>query len=132
MRKLLAIGSALLIFLQSVNIHFDDLLEMESLVTHYQFHAGEYGDNFMVFLSKHYGKLKASHEENHREELPDHEQLPFQSQTHCTQMHVFVAEASQEIQSGSDGPVYVTDNFHYQISYSSVWGDGPFQPPKSV
>ncbi len=127
MNKIVTIGISLLILLQSVNIHFKDLVELGQLFEHYQFHNEEYGDNFMVFVSKHYGELKASHSEKHQNE---HEKLPFQHQTQCAQPLVFVLEPDNFIDSRSEVPVATKGNFHYQMSYSLVWGDGPFQPPK--
>lgn len=131
MNKIVTIGISLLILLQSVNIHFKDLVELGQLVEHYQFHNKEYGDSFMVFVSKHYGELKTSHNQKHQEEQQEHEKLPFQHQTQCAaQSLVFVLEPSNFIDSRSEVPVATKGNFHYQMSYSLVWGDGPFQPPK--
>lgn len=132
MNKIATIGISLLILLQSVNIHFKDLLELGQLIEHYQFHSEEYGDNFMVFVSKHYGELKASHSEKHQEEQKEHEKLPFQHQTQCAQPLVFVLGTDNFINSKSDIPIVSKGNFHYNMSYSLVWGDGPFQPPKNA
>ncbi|NDV14408.1 hypothetical protein GO009_00090 [Muricauda sp. TY007] len=130
MNKIITIGISLLILLQGANIHFKDLVELEQLVEHYQFHNEEYGDDFMIFVSKHYGELKADHSEKHQEEQKEHEKLPFQHQSHCTQTHVFVHSTDSLIDSRSEIPLATKGNFHYQMSYSLVWGDGPFQPPK--
>ncbi|NAY91443.1 hypothetical protein GTQ34_05900 [Muricauda sp. JGD-17] len=130
MNKFLAIGTALLILLQSINIHFNDLVELDELVEHYQYHNEEYGDNFLVFLSKHYGKQKADHSQKHQEEQEDHEKLPFQHQTQCSQLLVFVVNAKPILESRSEMPMTTSGNFHYQKSYSSIWSDSPFQPPK--
>lgn len=131
MNKIVIIGISLLILLQGANIHFKDLAEMGQLVEHYQFHNEEYGDDFMVFVSKHYGELKASHSEKHQEEQKEHEKLPFQhQQAPCAQPLVFVLGSESLINSYSEIPLVVKGNFHYQFSYSLVWGDGPFQPPK--
>jgi len=121
----------MLIFLQSINIHFKDLVELGQLVEHYQFHSGEYGDNFIVFVSKHYGELKDSHSKKHQEEQKDHEQLPFQhQQTQCAQPLVFIMGTDSFIYTRSEIPLASKGNFHYQMSYSHIWGDDPFQPPK--
>ena len=130
MNKIITIGISLLILLQGANIHFKDLVELGQLFEHYQFHNEEYGDDFTVFVSKHYGELKASHSEKHQEEQKEHEKLPFQHQYHCSQPHVFVLGADNFINSRSEIPVTEKGNFHYQISYSHIWGDNPFQPPK--
>ncbi|MEY8781305.1 hypothetical protein AB9K32_12820 [Allomuricauda sp. XS_ASV26] len=130
MNKLISIGVSLLILLQGANIHLKDLVELGDLVEHYQFHNKEYGDSFMVFVSKHYGELKASHSEKHKEEQKDHEKLPFQHQSHCSIQHVFVVDSDNYITSDSEIPLVAKGNFHYQISYFLVWEDGPFQPPR--
>ena len=133
MNKIVTIGISLLIFLQSANIHLKDLVELGQLVEHYQFHNEEYGDDFMVFVSKHYGELKASHSEKHQEERKEHEKLPFQHhQAPCAQPLVFVLGQDSFINSYPEIPLAVKSNFHYQISYSLVWGDNPFQPPKQA
>ncbi|RDY60033.1 hypothetical protein [Flagellimonas nanhaiensis] len=132
MNKFIAIGTALLIFFQSINLHFSDLVELDELVEHYQFHSKEYGDDFMVFLSKHYGKQKSDHSQKHQEEQKDHENLPFQHNTQCSQLLVFVVDMKPMFSIRSDVPSSSLDNFHYYISYSPIWGENPFQPPKQA
>ena len=132
MNKIIAIGTGLLIFLQSINIHFNDLVELDELVEHYQYHSEEYGDDFLVFVSKHYGKQKADHTQKHQEEKEDHEKLPFQHQSQCSQLLVFVLDAKTGLETRSEIPLTTSGNFHYQISYSTIWGDSPFQPPKQA
>jgi len=132
MNRLITILTAMLILLQSINIHFTDLVELGQLVEHYKFHSEEYGDNFTVFLSKHYGELKASHSQKHQEEQKDHEKLPFKHQSQCFQQLVFVMDSNPFMGSRSEIPVAQKGNFHYQMSDSQVWGDGLFQPPKQA
>src|SRR6056297_2360168 len=133
MNKIVIIGISLLLLLQSSNVHFKDLVELGQLVEHYQFHNKEYGDNFMAFVSKHYGELKASHSEKHQEEKKEHEKLPFQHhQAPCAQPLVFVLGQENFINSYSEIPLASKGNFHYQMSYSLIWGDDPFQPPKNA
>ncbi|MCK0161020.1 hypothetical protein [Allomuricauda sp. F6463D] len=133
MNKIAIIGLSLLILLQGTNIHLKDLVELGQLIEHYQFHNEEYGDNFMVFVSKHYGELKASHNEKHQEEQKDHEKLPFQhQQAPCAQQLVFVLGTDSFMYSSAIIPRPSKGNFHYQMSYSLVWGDNPFQPPRNA
>ena len=68
MTKIGSIAISLLILFQSFNIHLDDVIELDELIEHAQFHSAEYGDNFFVFISKHYGELKAEHNQQHQEE----------------------------------------------------------------
>jgi hypothetical protein len=131
MNKIVIIGISLLVLLQSANIHLKDLVELGELVEHYQFHSEEYGDDFMVFVSKHYGELKASHSQKHQEEQQEHEKLPFQHhQTSCAQPLVFILSQDSFINSSPELLLIDKGNFHYQISYSHIWGDNLFQPPK--
>ncbi|WP_373071696.1 hypothetical protein [Zeaxanthinibacter enoshimensis] len=78
MSKLSAIVLSLFIFVQSLGLHPDDLMQINELLTHARFHNQQYGDNLITFISKHYGELKAQHEMDHQEEKDDHEKLPFQ------------------------------------------------------
>ena len=68
-----------LILLQSLNIHLNDLVEIDALIEHYGYHNKTYGDTFLEFVSKHYGELKTEHNQKHQEEQSDHEKLPFQT-----------------------------------------------------
>lgn len=131
MSKLTAIFLSSLILIQSIHLGFDDILQLDELIEHAQFHKQEYGDNFFVFLSKHYGELKAEHSEKHQEEQKDHEQLPFQCQSHITLTAFVIHDSifeSDTIES-SEAP---EANFHYQSSFSSLHKKGLLQPPKQA
>lgn len=130
MNKIVAIGTSLLIFLQSINIHFTDLMELDQFMDHYRFHCVEYGDSFTVFVSKHYGELKTSHSEKHQEERKEHEKLPFQDQSHCAPIFVLNLDIDNFQCSKAEVPLAKKGNFHYQMSYSLLRVDGLFQPPK--
>ena len=132
MTKLVSIGTALLIFLQSINLHFNDLLELDKFVEHYQFHVDQYGDDLMAFVSKHYGEEKDSHNLAHQEEQQQHEQLPFQQQYQGYQVLGFVPDSLPLPQLRKEFPLDPKGNFHYHISYTPIWGDGHFQPPKQA
>lgn len=132
MSKLFAISLSALMLIQSFNIGTDDILQFDELLEHAQFHKQEYGDGFFVFLSKHYGELKAEHSRNHQEQQKDHEQLPFQCQGHATTVIAFM---SQDLQSYSND-IEVLDstesNFHYLNLYSSLLDKELLQPPKQA
>ena len=132
MTKIVSITTALLIFLQSINLHFNDLLELDKFVEHYQFHVDQYGDDLMAFVSKHYGEEKDSHNQTHREEQREHEELPFQHQCQGYQVLGFVLGSVPLIQLRKELPQDLKGNFHYHISYTPIWGDGHFQPPKQA
>ncbi|MDB9754701.1 hypothetical protein OAB20_00240 [Winogradskyella sp.] len=132
MSKLCAILLSALILMQSFNFGTDDVLQLDELLEHASFHKQEYGDNFFVFLSKHYGKLKADHSKNHQEEQKDHEQLPFQCQGHASTLIAFLSHPTfiytDEIQILDR----TESNFHYINFYSSLHEEELLQPPKQA
>ena len=132
MLRLFSISLSMLIFLQSINIHFKDLVELGALVEHYQFHKETYSDNFLSFVSKHYGEDKTQHNQQHEEEQEEHEGLPFQHQSHCSHLVVFMVSPKPMLESRAEIPASTSGNFHYDMSYSQIWEDGLFQPPKQA
>ena len=130
--KILSISIASLVLLQSVNLHFIDLVELDELLEHYEFHQEEYGDNFLVFVSKHYGELKAEHSQKHQEEQSDHEKLPFQQQTPSIQLVVLFNTLNPFTSSTTEIANSSSANYYYHNFYSFDWADGPFQPPKQA
>lgn len=132
MMRIAAILLSTLILVQSFNVHFNDIFELDELIEHAQFHAEEYGDNFLVFISKHYGELKAEHNKNHQEEKEEHERLPFQQQSQSIVLYAF---ATNELQKNLPEIIFESSqdsNFFYQASYYSLNPEGPFQPPRQV
>lgn len=134
MTRLIAIAISFLMLFQSLNIHVKDLLELDTLMEHYEFHAEEYGDNFVVFLSKHYGELKAEHSERHQQEQEQqgNEELPFQHNCHSLSLIVIFPNGAFDYSTRPETVRSATDNFYYTATYTSLWVDGPFQPPKQA
>ncbi|MFH6602826.1 hypothetical protein ACEZ3G_05015 [Maribacter algicola] len=132
MTKIVSISVALLILIQSFNIHFSDLAEIDELIEHAQFHAEEYGDNFFVFVSKHYGELKAEHSQKHQEEKEDHEQLPFQHQCQTISLSVFVLNQMTQYPLEMVCVPDTRSDYFYLASYHSLAQEGLFQPPRHV
>ncbi|WP_027075984.1 hypothetical protein [Maribacter antarcticus] len=124
MNKVFSILLSVVILLQSFGMHADDLVQIDEFITHGQFHSAQYGDNAIVFISKHYGELKAAHEEEHQEEREDHERLPFQQQSHTMSVMGFTL--------GSVIPEFRPFNFYYKAPLSSLHSDGILQPPRLV
>lgn len=129
MSKLIAISLSFMILVQSAGIGMNDILQIDELIEHAQFHKQEHGDNFFVFLSKHYGELKAEHTKNHHEEQQDHEQLPFQCQGHTLSII-----ACFDFENYTINTIEITDstesNFYYVSSFSTLHKKGLLQPPK--
>lgn len=134
MTKLFAITTSLLMLLQGLNIHVNDLLELDYLMEHYEFHAEAYGDNFIVFLSKHYGELQAEHSEKHQEEQKQqgNQELPFQHHAQSHPLVVIVPDLLIDSAIRTEITNRQKANFFYCALYDSRYGDGPFQPPKQA
>ena len=132
MNRIVSIGTALLILFQGINLQFNDLVELDALVEHYQFHVESHGDDFMSFLSKHYGSERDSHNLAHKEEQKQHEQLPFQNQGQSYQPLVLLFGQTPPLLTRSEDPREPNGMFLYLNTYSPLLGDGPFQPPKNT
>jgi hypothetical protein len=117
--------------MQSFNLGPSDILQLDELMEHAQFHKQEYGDSFFVFLSKHYGELKEEHTKNHQEEQHEHEQLPFQCHGHNTSILAFFDIGLHESFDDNMGISISTEaNFHYLNLYASLNETELLQPPK--
>jgi len=131
MIKLVSILSAFLILIQSLNLGFREIAQLDEFLEHAAFHEAQYGDDLLVFISKHYGELKEDHNKNHQEEKDDHEQLPFEHNS-CTHnaINAFVLVSNvgpkQKTEVLSDN----TDSFYYIQRDFFCYQSEIFQPPK--
>lgn len=132
MNKLFSILLTSVILLQSFGMHIDDLVQIDEFVEHAQFHSQEYGDNVLVFISKHYGELKAAHNKEHQEEKQDHEKLPFQHHSHTMSVMDFTMNTAVPDLNNIHFLEYRTFNFHYQAAFSSPDSEGILQPPRQA
>ncbi len=130
MSKLFAIVLSTLILMQSLRADYDDIVQFDELIEHAQFHKAEHGDNFFVFISKHYGELKEDHSKNHQEEEKEHDQLPFQCHDHIMAIAVFVIQKPFSKIEVLELPLFKKNRFHYQSSLSTLHKKGLLQPPK--
>ncbi|MRH99007.1 hypothetical protein GH721_00550 [Kriegella sp. EG-1] len=130
MSKLLSIWLSLIIILQSFGLHFNDIAQIDEFIEHAQFHSEAYGDNVLVFISKHYGELKAAHEIEHQEEKKDHENLPFKHHCHLSTISAFTLNYIVLLTNTMNFTEIATANFHYQEPSSSFEIKGLLQPPR--
>lgn len=130
MNKLFSILLSFVVLLQSLGMHMDDLVQIDEFIEHAQFHSEQYGDNVLVFISKHYGELKAAHNKEHQEEKQEHEQLPFQHHSHTISVMDFALNATFFEHTIVDVFEHRTFNFHYQAPFSSLHSEGILQPPR--
>lgn len=119
-------------FFQSMGFQFMDIAKFDDLIEHAQFHNEQYGDSMFVFISKHYGELKAEHQEKHQEEEKEHEKLPFNhsSCAHATHTIAFVLESFRNNILNPDFSESIEANFYYHTHNSTHYNKGLFQPPR--
>ena len=130
MSKLFSILLSLLLLVQSFNLDMVDVAQLDDFLTHAQFHKQKYGDNLLVFISKHYGELKKQHDLEHSEEKQDHEELPFNHQT-CSHFSTAFVIIGADILVLKTAPAADTSsNFFYQESNYPIQNSDIFQPPK--
>lgn len=124
------ISFSFLILLQSFGVSLNDLFQIDEFIEHAQFHNEQYGDNVLVFISKHYGDLKTDHIKEHQEEKEDHEQLPFQHQSNVYIISAFTLNSQKDTFKTPDFFEFKFHNFYYLAPTSSLHSLGLFQPPR--
>tara|TARA_R110002051_G_scaffold15064_2_gene47621 strand:+ start:13504 stop:13902 length:399 start_codon:yes stop_codon:yes gene_type:complete len=130
MSKLFSISLSFILLLQSLGLHFNDIARLDKLIEHAQYHSEQFGDNVSVFISKHYGELKADHEKEHQEEKKDHEKLPFNHHCHISSASVFVLNTLRTEFKTFEFSKFSIPNFYYQEPSSSSHTKGLLQPPR--
>lgn len=130
MKTVFAISFSFLLAFQSVGFGIQDMFLLSKLVQHAQHHSESHGDDFFTFMQKHYGSLKAEHQDKENEENHDHEQLPFQHiSCHHTLADVVLVPFEIPILKAEINTLQ-SHTFHYQNLYSSLEKVSIFQPPK--
>lgn len=132
MSKLFSIALSLLLLIQSFNMDLVDIAQVDIFLTHAKFHKQKYGDNIFVFISKHYGELKFQHEQEHKEEHKDHEELPFNHHTCTHAPSAFVLNRVDLLLLKTTLIKDTSSEFFYQESYSHLENSDIFQPPKTA
>lgn len=127
-----AILLSALVLVQSIRLDMGDLAQLDELLEHARFHADKYGDNFLVFLSKHYGNLQNDHKQSHQEEQSQHEKLPFNHQS-CQHLLADFLISGRAIVLLKAAPVLDSSrHFHYQENYAFIEKFDIFQPPRTT
>ena len=128
--KLSSFLLAFLLLFQGTYWNMDDISRIGTLIEHAKFHADAHGDNFLVFLSKHYGELQKEHNENHEEERSQHDNLPFPNHS-CV---LILADMGSLTVNYSLSNTIITfnspQNFYYQDNYASLSCFEIFEPPR--
>lgn len=132
MAKMFSIVMSGLILIQALDFTVDDIVQLDELLEHAEYHAEKYGDNLLVFISKHYGELKEQHNKEHQEEKKDHEKLPFQNHSCCTSIMAVFWQAPIPKMEPFQVPENRTAKFFYRSPSSTLHVNGPFQPPRAA
>lgn len=115
-----------------MQVNINDFLQLDELIEHAQLHKEKYGDNLIVFISKHYGELKSEHEKNNKDEKKEHEQLPFHKQSNINLILVFTLNFKNVDNQKIICPESKDAFFYNQSLNSSLHEKGIFQPPKQA
>lgn len=127
MSKLFAILFSTLILVQSSNIGFEDISNLNVLLEHAKYHQEEYGDGFFEFLAEHYGDDMLQHQNEHEE----HEKLPFKHKKDCSHInHDFTKNSHISIYNSNQNLVQIPLNYFYKESSSLFEKPSVFQPPQ--
>jgi hypothetical protein len=132
MQQVVAILLSAILLMQGISFNTSELEKIDALLEHAKFHQDKYGDNFAVFIDKHYGNQKASHSKEHGEEQSDHEQLPFQ-QAAPLLIQTAILNDSGIVNLPS---TVITDlqneNYFYEQLHGSTLVMEILQPPKHI
>lgn len=130
MSKIIVIFYSFLILIQSFNINIEDISKFNALFEHASYHQEMYGDNFLEFLSEHYGEQMASHQNKHKE----HEDLPFKDNHHMFSHvnNIFTLFETVTFSICIKAAIEVPLNFFYKDSFSCFEKPSVFQPPKFI
>ena len=130
MKFLFSISLSFVILVQSFGIGLVDITEITEFVNHARYHSERFGDNFFVFISKHYGELKSKHDRDHKEERKEHRRLPFQHFSHVSSTIAVIINTKKEEFKTLEFPEFETHVFHYKAPFSAKHLKGLFQPPR--
>ncbi len=119
--------AALFILFQGMFMYANFSFVLEEIWKDYQLHQVKYGDNLTTFLSKHYGELKESHQEQHKKEHQEHQhhhKLNVSFQLDMLWDNSFNFDAKDSI------VFYKQNNFAYKGLFSTFEKQKIFQPPR--
>lgn len=131
MLRFFSILFSLVILVQSFGISMGDIVKTNQLIAHAKYHNQKYQDNFLSFISKHYGTLKESHEKSNKEEKSQHEKLPFKQHT-TNASFTLVLVSFRNFLISSDFSEKASNNFLYEEPTSSSHTSRLIQPPRQA
>ncbi len=130
MTRLVSIALSLTVLFQGLHLSLSDVVQLDELLEHARYHEQQFGDDFLTFLSKHYGEQKEDHSRQHSEEKEQHEQLPFQHSPQLCGSYTFILKQSvpelDVLPENREGKAV----FYYLPLGSASYESGIFQPPR--
>ena len=125
MKRIISILLVGLLLIQSSNISMYDIMLVNNLFKHAEFHQKNYGDNFLEFLSEHYGEKKQAHKDENQE----HPKIPFSDQQNYSDtvitIHITSIYRINGQTSNSTSPNYIYKELVSNFEKSTI-----FQPPR--
>ena len=125
MKRIISILLVGLLLIQSSNISMYDIMLVNNLFKHAEFHQKNYGDNFLEFLSEHYGEKK----QVHKDENQEHPKIPFSDQQNYSDtvitIHITSIYRINGKTSNSTSPNYIYKELVSNFEKSTI-----FQPPR--
>jgi len=128
-RKSMSLLLATFILLQSMNMHFKDILNLGVLLEHIEFHQAEYGDDLFVFLAKHYGDKMLEH---HGQKKDEHRELPFHQTVCFDGGQLFLMNNLNSKWLNAFEAERQKSSFYYTNIYSYLDHSDIFQPPRTT
>ena len=127
--KVSSLVLSVFLLLQSINIHFKDVVNLDALMEHIEFHQSEYGDSLFSFFSKHYGNKMSEHQEHKEQKDGGHHKLPFKH-TVCSDAGQFFLVNLPDVKLiNSSGFKHQQPTFYYN-NYSYLENSDIFEPPR--
>ena len=124
MIKIIQLFLSLLISLHSIGFTVVDIVQVDELYEHYQYHQKELGHDLLTFLDLHYGEHKEAHQEDHE----GHEELPF----HHTLISINILFLDNSVLDINKNIIYekagIPDTYNSLTSFLFI--DEILQPPK--
>ena len=107
-----------------------DILEVDALFRHLEYHLSSEGDDLYSFLAKHYGSQKVDHEHKSQSDNQNHEKLPFKDKAHQNSNTVVMALTSNTSRDLVESTISSRSKFHHEDTYSYLQQKDFFQPPR--
>lgn len=132
MKTIISILLSFWVFFQTVGFELNDVVQLELLVEHIEYHSENYGDDFFTFFEKHYGSSSLEHQKDNKDEKSQHDNLPFQhlSCSHLSPEVILISLRILFFETLVESSLGL--NSFYKNLYSSIEKLSIFHPPKFI